>query len=225
MGRFRLKKHFKTKLVNSPSHNNISKGVFYFDGTNQYIRPSTPHSYLSSSSIGLFFKALSVNVVSNNNNFKYATLIGYRHNAGYNQPTIGSLTLRSVNNGASYFLHASLITASQVYRSTTTSVNLNQWYYAVLVKDTVNGIMSIYVNGQFKNSVTFDAATYGQWTQAGQYIGANILDIGKSSGSSNQGWGNDYFNGYIGNIRLYTRVLNDNEIMKNFRALKGRYGL
>ena len=220
------KKTFKTRLVNSPSHNNISKGVFYFDGTNQYIRPSTPHSYLSSSSIGLFFKVLSVNIASHNNNFKYATLIGYRHNGGYSDPTIGSLIIKSYNNGSSYNLIASLITASQAYRSTSTVISLNQWYHAVLVKDTVNGIMSIYLNGEFKNSVTFDAATYGQWTQAGQYIGANILDIGKSSnGTSGQGWANDYFNGYISNIRLYTRVLNDNEIMKNFRALKGRFGL
>ena len=221
------KKNFKTKLINGPSLNrNIAKGVIYFDGTNQYMRPNVSHSYLESSTLSLFFKALSVNVKSNNANYKQATIIGYRHNGGYSDPTLGSLTLRSTNNGSSYYLHASLITTSQVYRSTSYTVPINQWMYAALVKDLENGLLKIYVNGLLVRTQTFDTTTYAQWTSAGNYIGANILDIGKSTNTTtSQGWGNDYFHGYMSNIRLYGRVLTDKQILRNFNALKGRFGL
>jgi hypothetical protein len=221
------KQNFKTKLINGPALNrNIAKGVIYFDGTNQYMRPNVSHSYLESSTLSLFFKALSVNVKSNNANYKQATIIGYRHNGGYSDPTLGSLTLRSTNNGSSYYLHASLITTSQVYRSTSYTVPINQWMYAALVKDLEEGLLKIYVNGLLVRTQTFDTTTYAQWTSVGNYIGSNILDIGKSTNTtSSQGWGNDYFHGYMSNIRLYGRVLTDKQILKNFNALKGRFGL
>lgn len=223
------KNNFKTKLINGPVLNrNIANGVVYFDGTNQYMRPNVSHSYLASSTFSLFFKALSVNVQSNAATHRIATLGGYRHNGGYSSPTLGFLMLRSTNNGSTYFLGSSVITASQAYRHVNTSsgsISLNQWYYAALVKDVENGVLKIYINGQPIASVTFDTATYAQWTSAGSYIGANVLDIGKSSGSANQGYGNDYFHGYMSNIRLYGKVLTDAQILKNYNALKGRFGL
>jgi hypothetical protein len=205
---------------------NWSNGAFNFNGTNQYMRPNVSHSYLASSTLSLFFKALSVNVSSYNANYKQATIIGYRHNGGYFSPTLGSLTLISTNNGSSYYLNASLITTSQVYRSTSYTVPINQWMYVALVKDLEDGLLKIYFNGLLVRTQTFDTTTYAQWPSVGNYIGANILDIGKSSnGTTNQGWGNDYFHGYMSNIRLYGRVLTDKEILRNFNALKGRFGL
>jgi len=221
------KQNFKTNLINGPSLNrNIAKGVIYFDGTNQYMRPNVSHSYLASSTLSVFFKALSVNVSSNNANYKQATIIGYRHNGGYFSPTLGSLILRSTNNGSSYHLLASLITTSQVYRSTSYTVPINQWMYVALVKDLEDGLLKIYFNGLLVRTQTFDTTTYAQWTSVGNYIGANILDIGKSSNTNtSQGWGNDYFHGYMSNIRLYGRVLTNKQILRNYNALKGRFGL
>ena len=86
--------------------------------------------------------------------------------------------------------------------------------------------MQIYVNGILTGSQTFDAATYAQWPSAGQYVGADILDIGKSTNNaSGQGWGTDFFDGDIPVSKVYNRVLTANEISQNFEAIRGRYGI
>jgi len=193
----------------------VSDGSFSFNGINNEMHPPINHSYLSSSALEVIFRSTS-------HGSGRKTIFGYRHNEGYSNPTIGSLFLE--NNT----LSASVITASQVYRTATSSVSIatNTFYHAVLNKNTSTGLLEIYVNGLLTGSQTFDAATYGQWTGAGQFIGADILDIGKSTNmNSGQGWATDFFNGVIPVAKVYNRVLTAAEVQQNFNALRGRYGL
>ena len=44
-------------------------------------------------------------------------------------------------------------------------------------KNTTTGNLDIYINGVLRGNQTFDTATYGQWSNAGTYIGYNIIDI------------------------------------------------
>ena len=192
-----------------------SDGSFSFNGTNNEMYPPINHSYLSSSALEVIFRS-----TSHGSGFK--TIIGYRHNSGFTLPTIGSLYLNSNN------LSASVIAASQVYRTATSSVSIatNTFYHVVLNKNTSSGLLEIYVNGVLTGSQTFDAATFGQWTSAGQFIGANILDIGKSTNTnSGQGWATDFFNGIIPVAKVYNRVLTAAEVQQNFNALRGRFGI
>jgi hypothetical protein len=192
-----------------------SDGSFSFNGSNDEMHPPINHSYLSSSALEVIFRS-----TSHGSGFK--TIIGYRHNSGFSIPTIGSLYLNSNN------LSASVIAASQVYRTATSSVSIatNTFYHVVLNKNTSSGLLEIYVNGVLTGSQTFDAATFGQWTSAGQFIGADILDIGKSTNTnSGQGWATDFFNGIIPVAKVYNRVLTAAEVQQNFNALRGRYGI
>lgn len=202
-------------LLNSPTYSIANSGGIVFNGTNQYANPSISHSYLSSSAIEVIFK-------STNHGTGYKTIAGYRQNGGYSFPTLGSIYL----NGNT--LSATLIGVTDVYRTVTSSVTIaqNTNYHVVFNKDTVSGTMQLYVNGVLTGTQTFTAANYAQWPSLGSYIGANILDIAKSSNTDvGQGWGSDYFNGTIFGLKVYNKVLTAAEIQQNFIATRSRYGL
>lgn len=210
-----LQKNTDVTLVNGPTYNTAGKGALVFDGINDYARPSVIHSYLQPSALEIIFRSTS-------HGTGYKTLVGYRHNGGYSNPTIGSIFL----NGNT--LSASVITTSQVYRFATfsTPIQTNTTYHVVLNKDTITGTLQLFVNGVSGQIQTCDASTYAQWNTIGSFIGANILDIGKSSNNNaEQGWASDYFNGYLYRVCLYSRILTPSEIKQNFEAVRGRYGI
>ena len=91
-------------------------------------------------------------------------------------------------------------------------------------KDTIGGVMQIYVNGTLAATQTFDAATYAQWSTVGNYIGSNGLDIGKSSNNM-QGWEASYFNGVIPICKIYNRTLSSAEIQQNYNSYKTRFNI
>jgi hypothetical protein len=203
-------------LVNGPTFDSGNGGSIVFDGIDDFSRPTTNHSYLSSSALEVIFN-------SSNHGTGNKTIFGYRHNAGYSQPTIGSIYL---NNNT---LLASVITTSQVYRTATFPIPLqtNTTYHVILNKDTINGTLQLFVNSIGGNIQTFDPTTYAQWPPSNPIlIGANILDIGKSTNTAaNQGWDSDYFNGKFFKISIYNRTLTPQEILQNYNATKTRFGL
>lgn len=188
-----------------------SRGLFEYNGTSNYIRNNINHSYLSSSAIEVVFSSVDHPATGK----KY--IAGYRHNGGFSYPTTGSIYIDG------NILSASLITASQVYRTVTSPTLIQRGvpYHVVFNKDTTNGVMELYVNGDLKGTQTFDAATYAQWTTAGSYIGADIFEIGKSTNTSaGQGWSTDYFKGTIPTTNVYDRVLTATEIKKNYTSYR-----
>jgi hypothetical protein len=193
-----------------------SNAQMTFDGTNDKIHGvSTPLSYLSSSAFEFVVTPESTGV--------RMMIGGYRHNEGYSSPTIGAVYIDTDNK-----FKASVITTAEVYRyaESTTTTSANQTYHVVLNKDTVTGVMQLYINGVGEGAQTFNAATYGQWSSAGSYIGSNNLDFGKSfNTNSGQGWSGDFLDGKIHSIKLYSRTLTAQEVRSNFNAIKGRFGI
>lgn len=206
-----------------PTYSSVNQGGLVFDGVQDESHPNVNHSYLLSSALEVVFR-------STNHAGLKKYIFGYRHNSGYSNPTIGSLYL---NGGTIY---ASVITASEVYRTVTGSALAeNKTYHVVLNKDTknqgspvvdTNGSLEIFVNGVSVGTQTFDVATYGQWTSPGAFIGADILDIGKSTNNNaGQGWDVDFFEGTIHLAKVYNRILTNDEVLQNFNAYRGRYNL
>ena len=185
-----------------------------FDGTNDKIHGvSTPLSYLSSSAFEFVVTPESTGV--------RMMIGGYRHNEGYSSPTIGAVYIDTDNK-----FKASVITTAEVYRyaESTTTTSANRTYHVVFNKDTVTGVMQLYINGVGEGAQTFNAATYGQWSSAGSYIGSNNLDFGKSfNTNSGQGWSGDFLDGKIHSIKLYSRTLTASEVKANYNAIKGRF--
>jgi hypothetical protein len=87
----------------------------------------------------------------------------------------------------------------------TTTVNTGAWFHAAA---TYNGsFVNIYVNGNLESTT----ARTGNITSGAKNIGSN------SGGSS------EYFNGTIGNVKIYNRALSAAEVQQNFNALRSRY--
>lgn len=89
----------------------------------------------------------------------------------------------------------------------TTTVNTGAWFHAAA---TYNGsFVNIYVNGNLEST----NARTGNITSGAKNIGSN------SGGSS------EYFNGTIGNVKIYNRALSAAEVQQNFNAIRARYGI
>ena len=192
-------------LVNGPTFN--INGAIVFDGVDDSSTINNVSvSYLSSSTIDVTFK------VGNYYGTGLFALAGYNFNGGnYSQGTTGIIY---INQNGTVF--GSLITTSQVYRTVTSisTIPINRYYTATLYKDTINGILKLYINGKLESSTTFDTATYAQWPTVGTYIGNNNFIIG-SYASNNWGVG-PYLNGSITSTKLYDKLLSDSEILQNY---------
>lgn len=95
------------------------------------------------------------------------------------------------------------------YTTTATYLSTSNW--AQIVGTYTSGDRRTYINGAL---VTQDAQTGTVLTNtSGMYIGA-------------YGTGTGYFyNGNLSIVRVYNRVLSATEVLQNFNAIRGRYGI
>jgi len=93
------------------------------------------------------------------------------------------------------------------------TIGRDSWYQIV---GTWNGsIATIYVNGAFKQASSPITHT-GVPEVATWRIGDN------SAFGGNVG---NFFNGYISNVKMYKKTLSESEVLQNYNALRGRFGL
>jgi hypothetical protein len=115
----------------------------------------------------------------------------------------GSIQWRQKFFGASY---------NNLTTTTASYINTTNWYQ--VVGTFSSGSRKLYINGVLVNS---DSQTGVIDTNAG---GVSIGAYGGYSGSKSY-----YYNGNIGIVKVYNRVLTALEIQQNFNALRGRYGI
>jgi hypothetical protein len=116
--------------------------------------------------------------------------------------------------GANSLYFSNLIGGAQQTIQTATNLTTNTWYHAVFTTsyNGTNTTMKIYTNG-------IETAT-------GTFSGAQGLD-----GAYNFAIGDGYnaswyrFDGRVGSTKVYNRTLTASEVLQNFNALRGRYGL
>jgi hypothetical protein len=97
--------------------------------------------------------------------------------------------------------------ANDLDTSFTTSTG--RWYQYVFTYNTGNNVKQVYRN-----------ATLANQGAGSPYSGVGTIRIGATYSA-----GSNFASGFFGNIKLYNRILDVNEIINNFNALKGRYGL
>jgi hypothetical protein len=206
----------RTATPASSFYSEENKGLWVFDGSTDRINLIEAPDRLADSCTEVWFKS------NGSQGTQRSMIFGYEHaGSNFSETVTGPITLLSNNK-----IKATVITSTEVYRSVTsnTTINNNQFYHVCLNKDTVNGILSLYINGIFEISNTFDADNLSYW--AGLYRGRNYVEIGGyyNSGSTTAGVGGN-LNGSIGICKMYNRTLEPYEMQKNYNALKGRYGL
>lgn len=105
-------------------------------------------------------------------------------------------------------------TFNQLITTTTATAGINTSSWFQVVGTFITGSRKLYVNGILKNS---DSQTGTIATNNG---GMSIGVYGGYAGS--RGY---YYNGDIAIVRVYNKALSDSEVLFNYNALKGRFGL
>jgi hypothetical protein len=91
-----------------------------------------------------------------------------------------------------------------------TTVSSDTWYYLVLTRNS--SLWTLYVNSSVDKTATWAGQPDNGISNTFQIAGA--------------AYGNDDFsNSKITNLRLYKRVLTSDEVLQNYNATKGRFGL
>ena len=94
------------------------------------------------------------------------------------------------------------------YHTDAPALSLNQWYMLTGVQGTT---LDIYTNGVLQKSIATNA----------NVATGNTISVGNFQGGSPS----RYWNGNVATATLYNRALTAAEILQNFNALRGRFGL
>ena len=100
-------------------------------------------------------------------------------------------------------------------RSRTGALNQNEWHGVGFTYDgsKASSGVTLYLNGVAQSATGYDSS------YTGMSNGAPAFSIGAFTHSRFNS------NGNIGSVQLYNRVLSASEVLKNYNALKGRFGL
>lgn len=184
-------------LVNTPTFNSGSGGNFSFNGTNnQVILPENSALNTQTPSVEVWVK---INATSHNGFFFEKGNV----NTQYSLFQEGTFIRwrHSLNTGLS-----SLSVSTADYIST------SNW--AHIVGTYISGQRRMYINGALVNSEaqTGTIATNANGSSIGVYGGYN-------------GARGYYYNGSIGSVKVYNKVLTPSEVLQNYNATKSRFGL
>jgi hypothetical protein len=187
-------------VVNGPTYSSNNGGYLNFDGTNDHILVyNSPFGFTSESftySYWIYINSFTTNLANQGPIPYYKG--DYQINGYYSQ----------IGSDGSYFFGTNQGGAMQFSGTAAATFTTGVWYY---ISDVRNGSsVRIYVNGIDRTSV---AGTHinPSYSNSGLYIGSYRTFI--------------FSNIRIGNFKVYNRALNSTEILSNFNALRGRFGI
>ena len=188
-------------LTNGPTYSSANSGSIVFDGVNDY--SAIDVSFVSQNSISRTWEAFVKPAVT----LTYGGIIGTALSDGCSYYCNGGICIWSGNYAFNWYDNAA-------YQFLDSGVAATAGVYAHVV-GTWNGTDNkarIYVNGVLKNTGAASNLNYGGY--------ANRIQIAYLSASGN------YLNGSLGNLKLYyNKVLSDTEVLQNFNAHSGRFGI
>ena len=187
-----------------------SAGWFDFDGT---IGSTYPHfidtkmydTAIPDGTSGAYTLEAWINVrTSSGGNLDAACVMGHNSSFGVGMQVGASGGKPVMNFGAR--------STSNFYG---TQFEYNEWTHVVLTRDGTNGSIA-YMNAT--QDAVYNPANQSLHIESGQTIGD--FNIGYA-GPRITG----YFDGFIGEARVYDRALSAAEVLRNFNATKGKYGV
>ena len=97
------------------------------------------------------------------------------------------------------------------------NINDNNWHYIVVTRSTGASVV-IYKDGASQTVTTHDM--YGGWNTGSG--GDMSVGVGMDNGSV---YGYSYYGGSYSSLAIYSKVLTATEVLQNYNAYKGRFGL
>lgn len=188
-------------LVNGPTFNSVNKGSIVFDGVNDFVQIDFNESSMDFSKAQTICMWLNPTTGSED----------LRRNP-YNQAYGGSGTLtHEPNRTINYYFGTNGGNGTPyVGRNSTFTVQTNELAYISVTRDQSTDVCRWYKNGILISTYT-----------AGGY---NLTNNGNSPIIIASG----YTNPFIGRIfycKVYNRALSPEEVLQNYNATKGRFGL
>ena len=130
----------------------------------------------------------------------------------------GYVILLGATTGYWYYGNGTTARASVTDSAYTAAMSdTSNWHHLVLVRNAPTNGTALYSDGE----VYLDGTLI--FTQVDKYVGttvSSVKNIGDVASSTSYP-----YNGNIANIHLYNRALSSNEVLHNYNALKGRFGL
>ena len=196
-------------LTNGPVYNTANGGSFVFDGVDDYTTGS-----LSSPTVGCISMWINSNSLINASSTG-KTLIHLRWTGDANSPwyiVVGSSTILLVDE---YITIADVSNGERTAVADGGSLLANTWYN--LIFNSQAGKYQIYVNAVPKTQII---ASGGVST----LTSCNKVSIAALTRAP-EGIDSLFFDGRVSNVLLYNRGLTIPEILQNYNATKGRFGL
>ena len=193
-----------TITANSLTYN--SNGSFSFGGSDYCTVGSIPGSF-SSFTVSVWFNSTSVSNYRNPIDCNYSSYPGVTGNVGPRLEQNSSGNLVWVVSGNS--TNNSVADAFTVQSS---GLSANTWYNAVIT--WTNGNANTYLNGV---PVTVGASTPSGFVGT---FGSVVIGKGFSLGGTERS-----FVGQVPNVQIYNRALSASEVLQNFNAIRGVYGI
>ena len=195
--------HNNIGTLSSTTFESTNNGVFNFDGVDDHITYPTDLDNINRPGVTnqITLEAWTYTITFNNDYEKFIS----RRTSATPLPYLLGFNLVSLNK-YEFYLSGTSGYGSQLLSST--DVTLNEWVHVVGTSD--NTTRKIYLNGQLDNSGAYSSGIYS--TNIGLEIGAQM--------------NNQYnYNGKLGSVRIYDRALSATEVLHNYNALRGRFGV
>ena len=182
--------------ISGATFNSGNGGSIVFDGTNDYVSLAASSKYYFGRSD--FSVEVWVKTTSNGRN------IALHRNSAVNRYTL----LEIDSNKARILMWKA--SANYSIGTGTSTINDNNWHHIVATRIESVPAVYIYVDGVLEGSGAdnaLDAPESSNWYLASQTGGDKFMD------------------GSISNFRLYNKALTSQEVLQNFNALRGRFGV
>jgi hypothetical protein len=198
------KSQLTSTLTNGPTFNTGSGGSIVFDGVDDRV------SRTENINTGQNFTVDA---------WIYPTLLGTTRRAvvasSYNSTSqngwLFSTAGFNINN--TFFFSIGIDNAYRVAIANT--LNLNQWVYISAVCQNGGGSINLYKNG-IETSYATSLQSTNTLTYTNPQFNVGFRDVGGTT---------DPYTGNISVVQIYNRVLSAQEILQNYNATKGRFGL
>jgi hypothetical protein len=192
-------------LVNGPTFNSGNGGSIVFDGSNDNINLGDPTSLNITGSVSIESWVYPTDVTTG----------AFKKIAGRWDDNKKSYKIAIISSNSKFYIDVSRFGTEDIYIQSDQSAIANVWQYIVgTYTSGASPSLNIYVNGQLSNGTLIGTVP------SSLYSGTSTFYIGVDNVAN----ANPYA-GRIATTRVYNRALSPTEVLQNYNAQKGRFGL
>jgi len=191
------------ELVNGPTYNSANGGSIVFDGSNDYISIVNNSTLRPSTELTIEYS------IKGNTPGSWNPIIGY----GNGDYTNGNY-LSWVEGGGALNALCRIVTSGVIEYRQYSGQNISSSTWKIMCFTMkIGDVIRSYHNGVDTNTPTSLPA------------GGTFYYGGTTSPYQIAGLGGSWLNGNIGHMKLYSRALTGNEVLRNFEATRARFGV